>query len=58
MEKINELFQSKELSENLESCYIQAFDKYIQYIEKADVENINSKFQDLSDISEDDKSET
>jgi len=58
LEKIIELFQSKELSENLESCYIQAFDKYIQYIEKADVENINSQFLDLSDISEGDKSDS
>ena len=57
LDKINELFQSKELSNNLESCYIQAFDKYIQYIKKADFSNINSQFLDLSDISEDDKSE-
>ena len=57
--KINELLQSKELNDNIEACYIQAFNRYIQYINNMkDEENINSLFDNLSDISNEDKSDS
>ena len=50
--KIIELLNSEKLNNNINSCYIQAYNKYIEYIEKKlnNGEDMKKLFSEISEL--------